>query len=104
MGGMRILVVDDEGFLGSALALSGPGNRIVSAPDVPRALHLVRSGGIDVVVADHVLPGLAELVHVASGHGARFRFIERPGDPVAIRREIASALPSRSWALAGITA
>jgi two-component system, NtrC family, response regulator HupR/HoxA len=120
MGGAHILIVDDDGFFRSAVAdsLAGLGYRLSFAEDVPGALAVLRSEEVDVVVADHVMPGLSGLALLTSmrehmpeprrilvsGHAdvatalaainqaAVFRFVEKPFDPVTIRLAICCAV------------
>ncbi len=61
MATARVLVVDDEPAVLSlaSLCLAGSGFEVVSAPDGPHALELVKTGPpIDVVVSDVVMPGM----------------------------------------------
>jgi hypothetical protein len=94
MGGGHILVVDDDGFFRAAVAeaLSGAGYRLSFSEDVPSALAVLRSEPVDVVVADHVMPGLSGLARSAIDQASVFRFIERPFDPVAVRLAICCAV------------
>jgi DNA-binding NtrC family response regulator len=94
MGGAHILVVDDDGFFRAAVAeaLSGAGYRLSFAEDVPSALAVLRSEPVEVVVADHVMPGLAGLARSAIDQASVFRFIEKPFDPVAVRLAICRAV------------
>ena len=120
MGGAHILVVDDDGFFRTTVshALEGQGYRITCAEDVPSALAVLRSNPVDVVVADHVMPGLSGLALLTSmrehmpeprrilmsgrtdvalalaaiNQASVFRFIEKPCDPVAIRLAICCAV------------
>jgi len=120
MGGAHILVVDDDGFFRTAVshALEGQGYRITCAEDVPSALAVLRAHPVDVVIADHVMPGLSGLAFLTSmrehmpeprrilmsgctdvalalaaiNQASVFRFIEKPCDPVAIRLAICCAV------------
>ncbi len=120
MGGAHILVVDDDGFFRTSVAdaLAGLGYRISRAEDVPSALAVLRSEPVDVVVADHVMPGLSGLALLSSmrefmpeprrilmsgkadvalalasiNQASVFRFVEKPFDPVAIRLAICCAV------------
>jgi hypothetical protein len=94
MGGVHILVVDDDGFFRAAMAeaLSGAGYRLSFAEDVPGALAVLRSEPVAVVVADHVMPGLSGLARSAINQASVFRFIEKPLDPVAVRLAICCAV------------
>ena len=94
MGGAHVLVVDDDGYFRNTVAdaLGGLGYRISRAEDVPMALGVLRSEVVDVVVADHVMPGLSGLARLAAMDQASvFRFIEKPFDPVSVRFAICSA-------------
>lgn len=93
MGVAHVLVVDDDGYFRNAVAdaLDGLGYRVSGAEDVPVALAVLRNEAVDVVVADHVMPGLSGLALAAGGQASAFRFIERPFDPVAIRLAICCA-------------
>ena len=58
-----VLLVDDDAdmrlYLRSCLrSLSAPFDRVIEAADGLEALHLVRSGGVDLVISDVGLPGL----------------------------------------------
>jgi Response regulator receiver domain len=95
MGGAHVLVVDDDGYFRNSVAdaLDGLGYRISRAEDVPMALAVLRSQPVDVVVADHVMPGLSGLALFTENHHASlFRFIEKPFDLVAIRLAICCAV------------
>ncbi len=120
MGGAHILVVDDDGFFRAAVAdaLSEAGYRLSFAEDVPSALAVLRSEPVDVVVADHVMPGLSGLALLTSmrdympeprrilmsgradvalalsaiNQASVFRFIEKPFDSVAVRLAICCAV------------
>ncbi len=120
MGGAHILVVDDDGFFRATVshALEGLGYRITCAQDVESALAVLRAHPVDVVVADHVMPGLSGLALLTSmrehmpeprrilmsgctdvalalaaiNQASVFRFIEKPCDPVAIRLAICCAV------------
>lgn len=120
MGGAHILVVDDDGLFRAAVgdALSGAGYRFSFAEDVPSALAVLRSEPVDVVVADHVMPGLSGLALLTSmrdympeprrilmsgradvalalsaiNQASVFRFIEKPFDPVAVRLAVCCAV------------
>lgn len=93
MGGAHVLVVDDDGYLGNAVedALHGRGYRVSRAEEVTTALAVLRRGDVDVVVADHVMPGLSGLAVAAGNQASVFRFIEKPFDPVAVRFAICRA-------------
>jgi DNA-binding NtrC family response regulator len=73
-------------------ALSGAGYRLSFAEDVPSALAVLRSEPVDVVVADHVMPGLSGLAVSAINQASVFRFIEKPFDPIAVRLAIRCAV------------
>ncbi len=120
MGGAHILVVDDDGLFRSAVAdsLSGMGYRLSFAEDVQAALAVLRSEAVDVVVADHVMPGVSGLALLTSmrehmpeprrilvsgqadvslalaaiNQAQVFRFVEKPFDPVTIRLAICLAV------------
>ncbi len=120
MGGAHILVVDDDGFFRNAMgeAIHGLGYQVSFAEDVQSALAVLRVHPVDVVVADHVMPGLSglalltsmrehmpeprrilvsgktdvELALAAINQAAVFRFIEKPFDPVAVRLALCCAV------------
>jgi DNA-binding NtrC family response regulator len=95
MGGAHVLVVDDDGYFRNSVAdaLYGLGYRVSRVEDVPMALAVLRTQSVDVVVADHVMPGLSGLVLFTEHDPASvFRFIEKPFDPVAIRLAVRSAV------------
>ncbi len=94
MGGAHVLVVDDDGYFRNSVAdaLDGLGWRISRAEDVPMALAVLRTDVVDVVVADHVMPGLSGLALAAINQASVFRFIEKPFDPVAVRLAICCAV------------
>jgi len=120
MGGAHILIVDDDGFFRTSIAdaLSGLGYRLSFAEDVPGALALLRTEPVDVVVADHVMPGLPGLALLTSmrehlpeprrilisgkidvplalaaiNQAGVFQLMEKPFDPVAIRLAICCAV------------
>jgi two-component system response regulator HupR/HoxA len=120
MGGAHILVVDDDGFFRTTVshALEGLGYRITCAQDVESAFAVLRAQPVDVVVADHVMPGLSGLALLTSmrehmpeprrilmsgrtdvalalaaiNQASVFRFIEKPCDPVGIRLAICCAV------------
>jgi two-component system response regulator HupR/HoxA len=120
MGVAHILVIDDDGFFRATVAhaLDGQGYRISFAEDVQSALSVLRAEPVEVVVADHVMPGLSGLALLTSmrehmpeprrilmsgqhdfalalaaiNQAAVFRFIEKPCDPVAIRLAICCAV------------
>lgn len=97
MGGAHVLVVDDDGYFRNSVAdaLEGLGYRISRAEDVPTALAVLRTEKVDVVLADHVMPGLSGLALAAVHHASVFRFIERPLDPMAIRLAVRCAVEER---------
>lgn len=68
----RILVVDDDEAVRNVLCviLAEEGYRPLAADTAESALHLVRSGGIDLVVADVRLPGQDGLWLVREARGA----------------------------------
>jgi two-component system response regulator HupR/HoxA len=112
--------VDDDGFFRAALAdsLDGLGYRLSFAEDVQGALAFLRAEPVDVVVADHVMPGISGLALLTSmrehmpeprrilvsgnadvslalaaiNQAAVFRLIEKPFDPTAIRLAICLAV------------
>jgi two-component system response regulator HupR/HoxA len=116
----HILVVDDDGFFRTSVseALEGLGYRLSFAADVPGALAVLREQPVDVVVADHVMPGLSGLALLTSmrehlpeprrilmsgladfglalaaiNQAGVFRFVEKPCDPIAIRLAICCAV------------
>ncbi len=120
MGGAHILIVDDDGFFRRAVSdsLDGLGYRLSCAEDVPGALSVLRNERVDVVVADHVMPGLSGLALLTSmrehlpetrrilvsgqvdvatalaaiNQAAVFRFVTKPFDPVAIRLAVCCAV------------
>ena len=120
MGGAHILVVDDDGFFRTSVAdaLDGLGYRVTFAEEVQGALAVLRSEPVDVMVADHVMPGLSGLALLTSmrehmpeprrilmsgktdlaltlaaiNQAAVFRFVEKPFDPTAIRLAICCAV------------
>ncbi len=120
MGGANILVVDDDGFFRAAVAdaLEGAGYLLSFAEDVPSALAVLRSEPVDVIFADHVMPGLSGLALLTSmrehmpeprrilasgkadlalalsaiNQASVFRFIEKPFDPVAVRLAVCCAV------------
>ncbi len=120
MGGAHILIVDDDGFFRRAVAdaLDGLGYWLSFAEDVPSALAVLRTEPVDVVVADHVMPGLSGLALLTSmrehmpeprrillsgqadlatalaaiNQAAVFRFVTKPFDPVTIRLAVCCAV------------
>lgn len=95
MGGAHVLVVDDDGYFRNSVAdaLGGLGYRVSRVEDVPTALAVLRAQPVDVVVADHVMPGLSGLALLTEIDKASvFRFIEKPLDPVAIRLVVRCAV------------
>lgn len=63
MGGVKILIVDDDRFIQvtASAALEGMGYRLFLAGDVQGAVAVLREEAVDVVVTDHVLPGATGL-------------------------------------------
>jgi two-component system response regulator HupR/HoxA len=120
MGGAHILIVDDDAFFRATVAdaLGGLGYRLSFAEDVQAALALLRAESVDVVVADHVMPGLPGLALLTSmrehlpeprrilmsgkidvplalaaiNQAGVFQLIEKPFDPVAFRLAICCAV------------
>ena len=120
MAGAHILIVDDDAFFRNAVAesIEGLGYTLSFAGDVPSALAVLRTDQVDVVVSDHVLPGLSglslltsmrdhmpeprrilvsgkvdvSLALAAINQANVFRFIEKPFDPVAVRLAVCLAV------------
>jgi DNA-binding NtrC family response regulator len=63
MGGVRVLIVDDDRFIQATAsqALEGMGYQLFLADDVQGAVAVLRDEAVDVVVADHVMPGATGL-------------------------------------------
>jgi DNA-binding response OmpR family regulator len=61
LGGMRVLVVEDEARLATALqrGLQSEGFAVDVAPDGPTGLELARHGEYDAMILDVMLPGLS---------------------------------------------
>lgn len=119
----HILVVEDDALFRAfcAEALEGLGYRIDFAADVEGAMAELRRGDVDVVVADHLLPGTTGLAFLSTlrehlpgprrilmtgradvplavdaiRDAAIFRLLTKPFDPLSFRLDVCAAVDDR---------
>jgi DNA-binding NtrC family response regulator len=120
MGGVRVLIVDDDRFIQAAAsqALEGMGYQLFLADDVQGAVAVLRDEPVDVVVTDHLMPGATGLSLLSTmrehlpepkrilmtGHAdvglmlaavnqaQVFRLLQKPIDPDALRLAVLAAV------------
>jgi len=120
MGGVKILIVDDDRFiqLTASAALEEMGYRLFLADDVQGAVAVLREEPVDVVVTDHLLPGATGLsllstmrehlpeprrilmtgqadvglALAAINQAQVFRFLQKPLDPGTLRLAVLAAV------------
>jgi DNA-binding NtrC family response regulator len=120
MGGVKILIVDDDRFIQvtASAALEGMGYRLFVADDAQGAVAVLREERVDVIVTDHVLPGASGLsllstmrehlpeprrilmtgqadvglALAAINQAQVFRFLQKPLDPSVLRLAVLAAV------------
>ena len=119
----RILVVDDEEFVLKALerSLRLDGHEVIACSDPLKAIELLKQEEVDVVLSDHLMPGMKgldllreaknlrpqairilltghadlQLAMRAINEGEVYRFFTKPWDDETLRLDIRLALEQR---------
>jgi response regulator RpfG family c-di-GMP phosphodiesterase len=114
-----LLLVDDDDYVLSALGrgLRGEGHKIFTAPSAARALEILATAQVAVIISDHRMPGMSgieflrqvastrpdifrimlsgdsdpAMVAVALGDGTIHKFLSKPWDLESLRGEIRRA-------------